>query len=85
MTQEVRVMLQLTLDVHTELSKKDIEGNIKNRLETLSNLTGFYVQMVDIIEIREEAEIYGTEESDAVKEYNKKYHIDTKRQTKINF
>lgn len=64
-TQEVRVMLQLTLDVDTELSKEDIEVRLRQAIEgmELSNLVDdMTLEMTDIIEIREEAEIYGTEE-----------------------
>ena len=66
MTQEVRVMLQLTLDVDATLSKNEIERRLdivfaKDEFKWLFNYLDMDVQMVDIIEIREEAEIYGNE------------------------
>jgi len=62
MTQEVRVMLQLTLDVNTLMTKEDIERNIKGIMESDEVIDrGINVMMTDIIEIREEAEIYGNE------------------------
>jgi hypothetical protein len=86
MTQEVKVMLQLTLDVDATLSKEDIKRRIEKVMLENGNFSypDMDSVMVDFIEIREEAEIYKTER-DSVKEYNKKYHIDTKRQTKIEF
>ena len=60
MTTEVRVMLQLTLDVDATLSKEEIIKQL-TRMLTEDYYKDIDVQMVDIIEIREEAEIYGTE------------------------
>lgn len=63
MTQEVRVMLQLTLDVDVRLSKEDIQRKIEFLIEegSRTHLLGLDLQMTDVIEIREEAEIYGNE------------------------
>jgi len=64
MTQEVRVMLQLTLDVDATLSKEDIDKAVREATEfafEMDKYDNIDVQMVDIIEIREEAEIYGNE------------------------
>jgi ribosomal protein L23 len=82
MTQEVRVMLQLTLSVNAKATKEQIKKAVENvfNLEEDLNTIYFDVQMVDIVEIREEAEIYGTEEE---KKPNP-YHIDYKRQTKLD-
>lgn len=62
MTQEVKVLLQLTLDVDTSLSKEGIETAVKSAIneDQLRNFNSELV-MVDIVEIREEAEIYGNE------------------------
>lgn len=87
MRQEVRVLLQLTLDIDAKLTKKEIERNVKL---LLSNDSMWYLGIdspveIDIIEVREEAEIYGTEEeSPAMQEYYEKYKIDRKRQTKLD-
>lgn len=84
MRQEVKVDLQLTLDVTTDNSKEDIERKLTERLIHLREI-GIRVMLVDIYEIREESEIYGTEdENKGLEEYNKKYHIDKKRQTKLD-
>lgn len=60
MTQEVKVMLQLTLDVNTKLSKDDITKDVERAIGG-----GFYdpftksaLMTIDIIEVREEDEIY---------------------------
>lgn len=65
MTQEVRVMLQLTLDVNAKYSKEEIKKAVEYALTPDSpeleydETIPFDIQMVDIIEIKEEAEIYG--------------------------
>lgn len=87
MTQEVRVMLQLTLDVDIAYSKEKIGKRIEHVLNNykLDFPEHMVVQMVDVIEIKEEAEIYETEEENlGLQEYIKKYHVDTKRQTKLD-
>ena len=58
MTQEVRVMLQLTLDVDTSYSKENIQHEVYKSLN-FENSRHIKPMMVDIIEIQEEAEIYG--------------------------
>lgn len=63
-TQEVRVILQLTLDVDATLSKEDIDRAVREGTEfafEMDKYDNIDVQMVDIIEIKEEAEIYGNE------------------------
>jgi len=57
MRQEVRVMLQLTLDVDSQLSRTEISEKISK----ISFSGGMTTMMIDIIEIKEEAEIYGNE------------------------
>jgi len=84
MTQEVRIMLQVTLEIDTELSIEKIKENLEYHIKYEG--LGDCLQMVDIIEIREEAEIYGNDkESPEMEEYYEKYHIDRKRQTKLEF
>lgn len=64
MTQEVRVILQLTLDVDAELSREEIEKWVRDRIALGFNTGTFNpvdLMMTDIIEIREEAEIYENE------------------------
>ena len=65
MTQEVKVLLQLTLDVDAKLSKEEIRDSlyikIPERLDLTHLLDGMRLMMTDIIEIQEESEIYGTE------------------------
>lgn len=65
MTQEVRVMLQLTLEVAAGLSKEEIEKRLKQNFiyckDPFCPDEDIDVEMVDVIEIREEAEIYGNE------------------------
>lgn len=62
MTQEVRVMVQLTLEVDANVPKE----LIKDRIDAALNVSLIYpdmeLKMTDIIEIRKEAEIYGTED-----------------------
>lgn len=65
-SQEVRVMLQLTLDVDATLDKKEIEDKLKIVINgySFSNLISYpdmeFVQS-EILQIQEEAEIYGNE------------------------
>ena len=79
MTQEVRVTLQLTLDCDTMLDSFDIEAKVKSAIH-FSKDDKIDIMMIDIFDIQEEAEIYGTEEE---KKPNP-YHIDYKRQTKLD-
>lgn len=60
MTQEVRVMLQLTLDCDITLTKQDIQDRVIAAIQ-FSGDEGIDVMMTDIIEVRDESEIYGTE------------------------
>lgn len=60
MNQEVRVMLQLTLDVDATLSTEDVERRLKSYIDDF-RAKGMSLYLTDIIEIREEAEIYGNE------------------------
>ena len=67
MTQEVRVLLQLTLDVDTEVCKEEIDKRILDIAATHTWKRLFSYLDMDIVEtelksIQEEAEIYGTEE-----------------------
>ncbi len=87
MRQEVRVILELTLDVDARLSEEQIQDNLK---KILKDEEVWYhdieLMKVKIHEIREESEIYQTDgQSQGLAEYIKKYNIDVKRQTKIDF
>ena len=58
MTQEVRVMIQLTLDVDVKLLKEEVLKQLQ-RMITEDYHKGIELIMFDEIEYREEAEIYG--------------------------
>lgn len=60
MKQEVKIILQLTLDCDTTLSKKEIEEKTKSAIN-FSKDDNIEVMMIDTIEIREEKEIYENE------------------------
>ena len=62
MTQEFRVMIQLTLDVDINKTKEDVK-NLVSAYIINEKCEHIDVMMKDIIEIREEGEIYGTEDS----------------------
>lgn len=59
-TQEIRVMIQLTLDVGINKTKEDVK-NLVNAYIINEKCEHIDVMMKDIMEIREESEIYGTE------------------------
>lgn len=60
MTQEVRVMMQLTLECDVWLSEAEITERVMSAIR-FNESTGIDIILTDIIEIRGEAEIYGTE------------------------
>ena len=66
MNQEVRVILQLTLDVDCKLSKEEIEERINEYFTSMQQENKISEEMIlmnnDVIQIEEEAEIYGTKE-----------------------
>jgi len=65
-SQEVKVTLQLTLDCDATLDKKDIEEKLKIVINgySFSNLISYpdmeFIES-EILQIKEEAEIYGNE------------------------
>ena len=59
-TQEFRVMIQLTLDVDINKTKEDVK-NLVSAYIINEKCEHIDVMMKDIMEIREESEIYGTE------------------------
>lgn len=61
MTQEVKILLQLTLDVNAQLSRTEIAEKVNSAIH-FSKDDGIDNIITDIIEIQEESEIYGTEE-----------------------
>lgn len=67
MTQEVRVILQLDLEVNTKIDKKELQSRLEKMLNTQQFKDDiFYYLLVDlinssVISIEEESEIYGTE------------------------
>lgn len=60
MIQEIRVMIQLTLDVDINRTKEDVK-NLVSAYIINEKCEHIDVMMKDIIEIREEGEIYGDE------------------------
>jgi len=60
MTQEVQVILQLTLDCDATLDSFDIESKVKSAIH-FSKDDKIDIMMIDIFDIQEEAEIYGNE------------------------
>jgi hypothetical protein len=64
MTQEVKVDLQLHLEVDCSRTKEDIKQILEGFFKRLNDETGYLdLIAVDIHSIQEEAEIYGTENS----------------------
>lgn len=59
MTQEIKIDLQLHLEVDTSLTKEEIEGQLNSVFE---ESFGENLISTSIYDIQEEAEIYGTEE-----------------------
>ena len=61
-TQEIRITAQITLEVSTELSKEQLTAQFSGAQITIwdANDTKSYSRL-EIIEIEEEAEIYGNE------------------------
>lgn len=59
MTQEVRIIIQLILECDVTLSKVDIEDKVKASINLDGNLID--VIAIDTIEIKEESEIYKTD------------------------
>lgn len=59
-TQEIRVLIQLTLDVDINKTKEDVK-NLVSAYIINEKCEHIDVMMKDIIEIREEGEIYGNE------------------------
>jgi len=65
MTQEVKVDLQLHLEVDYSQTKEDIKQILERFFKRLNDETGYLdLIAVDIHNIQEEAEIYGTNEND---------------------
>lgn len=62
MTQEVRVLIQLTLDVDINKTKEDVK-NLVNAYIINEKCEHIDVMMKDIIEVQNESEIYETEPS----------------------
>ena len=60
MTQEVRVVVQLTLDCDITLTKQDIQDRVISAIRFRTH-DGVFIMMADIIEVRDEEEIYDTE------------------------
>lgn len=59
MTQEVRVVVQLTLDCDITLTKQDIQDRVIAAIQ-FSGDEGIDIMTTDVIEVRDEAEIYNT-------------------------
>ena len=86
-TQEVRIQLQFTMEIDATYSKDEIERRLNIMFtESQGHFCAPDMDLIraEVIEIEEEAEIYGTEDNSGLEEYNKKYHIDKKRQTKLD-
>lgn len=60
-TQEIRVLIQLTLDVDINKTKEDVK-NLINAYIINEKCEHIDVMMKDIIEVRDESEIYKTNE-----------------------
>lgn len=64
-TQEIRITAQITLEVPIELSKEGLlhlfEG-ARVEINPLNSIYGNFHSHLDVIEIEEEAQIYGTSE-----------------------
>lgn len=58
MTQEVRIIIKLILECDVTLSKVDVEDKVKASINLDGNLID--VITIDTIEIKEESEIYKT-------------------------
>lgn len=64
-TQEIRIIAQLTLEVPVELSKSELIEKFSNKMVEISVVEGavpkHYISSLEIIDIEEEAQIYGND------------------------
>jgi len=63
-TQEIRIQAQITLEVPIELSKEGLYNLFEDaKISIVDNYNETHSSFLDIIEIEEEAQIYGTEDN----------------------
>ena len=64
-TQEIKILAQIPLEVPIELSKEELVGKFSGALISISVFENSnyrpYISTLEIVNIEEEAEIYGTE------------------------
>lgn len=61
MTQEIRILAQITLAVPVGLSKKELNERFNNKSIRILTSTIMYESRLEIIDIETEEEIYGTD------------------------
>ena len=60
-TQEIKITASITLEVPIELSKGELIAEFECANVEIKGLTKLYISHLDVIEIEEEAQIYGNE------------------------